>query len=242
MAERIEFVRNYTDLSTDHGFQFEFTCDRCGSGYRTAFQDSGLGRVSQGLNMLGGMLGGVLGRAAEISDKVKDAAWKKAADDAFRKAVTEIRPSFAQCPHCMQWVCRQTCWNTGKGLCKECAPDTVVEMAAAQASRTREEVWAHAQMAEEDMQIKTKDWREGVRALCPECEKPLKPGAKFCPECGAAVKPAKTACPGCGASVAEGVKFCPECGQRMAQPTHCGACGAELTPGVKFCGECGQKV
>ncbi len=29
--ERFEFTRNYTDHSTDRGFQFEFHFDRCGS-------------------------------------------------------------------------------------------------------------------------------------------------------------------------------------------------------------------
>ena len=42
------------------------------------------------------------------------------------------------------------CWNDGKGLCKNCAPDLGVEMAAAQSSRTVEEIWAHSKMAEAD--------------------------------------------------------------------------------------------
>ena len=29
----IEFVQNYTDLSTDKGYQFKFFCDKCGNGY-----------------------------------------------------------------------------------------------------------------------------------------------------------------------------------------------------------------
>ena len=43
MSERIEFTRNYSDLSTNQGFQFEFKCDRCGTGYRTRFQGSIVG-------------------------------------------------------------------------------------------------------------------------------------------------------------------------------------------------------
>ncbi len=38
MADKIEFVRNYSDHSTDNGFQFEFTCNRCGNGYKTPFK------------------------------------------------------------------------------------------------------------------------------------------------------------------------------------------------------------
>lgn len=53
----------------------------------------------------------------------------------------------------MQWVCRKGCWNDKKGLCKGCAPDLGVEMAAAQAQRSVEEIHAHARMAEEDKKL-----------------------------------------------------------------------------------------
>jgi hypothetical protein len=38
MAELIEFTGNYNDLSTQQGFQWEFFCERCGNGYRSAFR------------------------------------------------------------------------------------------------------------------------------------------------------------------------------------------------------------
>lgn len=37
---KIEFTRNYSDLSTNQGFQFEFFFDRCGSRFRTHFKAS----------------------------------------------------------------------------------------------------------------------------------------------------------------------------------------------------------
>lgn len=49
MSEKIEFTRNYSDNSTDKGFQFEFYCDRCGTGYRTGFQAFAIGNVSGAL-------------------------------------------------------------------------------------------------------------------------------------------------------------------------------------------------
>jgi predicted amidophosphoribosyltransferase len=88
-----------------------------------------------------------------------------------------------------------------------------VEMAAAQASKSVEEVWAHACMSEEDKKLSAENWREGVRASCPNCEAPLAVNAKFCPECGA----------------------------KLAA-SHCTQCGAKLTPEAKFCAECGTKV
>ncbi|HOQ08509.1 MAG TPA: zinc ribbon domain-containing protein [Syntrophomonadaceae bacterium] len=99
-------------------------------------------------------------------------------------------------------------------MCKACAPDLGVEMAAAQASKSVEEVWAHAAMAEEDKKLATEYWRENIRASCPNCEAPLASNAKFCPECGAPLK-VRENCPACGSKVTPGSKFCPECGTKL---------------------------
>jgi hypothetical protein len=110
----------------------------------------------------------------------------------------ELLPDFQQCPRCSSWVCRKGCWNERRGLCKTCAPDLGVEMAAAQSSRTVEEIWAHSKMAEEDREmLKEESWRQGVRADCPGCGAPLAKNAKFCPECGAKISAGKH-CPECG--------------------------------------------
>lgn len=213
MSERIEFVRNHNDLSTDRGFQFEFLCDRCSSGFRTRFKASATGVVSEALEAAGGLLGGFLSRAADVGDRVHNVAWEKAHDKAFAEAVAELKPEFVQCPRCSNWVCRKSCWNTQRGLCKECAPDLGVEMSAAQASHSVEEIWAHARMADDDKHLAEKDWSETIRASCPECEAPLAANAKFCPQCGAKLK-GKDQCAGCGAALAPDAKFCSECGQK----------------------------
>ena len=153
MSDAIEFVRNHKDLCTDSGFQFEFYCDRCGSGFRTRFKPSVTGTMSKVLEAASGLFGGVLGRAARLSDRAHDATWEQAHDAAFREAVEELKPELIQCPRCSSWVCRESCLNTKRGLCKECAPDLGVEMSAAQANRSVEEVWAHAAMAEEDKKL-----------------------------------------------------------------------------------------
>jgi len=212
---KIEFTRNYSDLSTNQGFQFEFNCDRCSSGFRTGFQSNALGTVSTALDAASSLFGGVFGRAADLGERARSAAWEKAHDEAFMKAMEELKPDFIQCPRCSSWVCKKSCWNTKKGLCKNCSPDLGVEMAAAQSSRTVEEIWAHSKMAEEDREMLTeKSWREGVRASCPFCNAPL----------------------------AEKVKFCPECGEKIDATKHCTECGAKLSPGIKFCSDCGKKV
>lgn len=215
MSEKIEFTDNYSDHSTDRGFQFEFFCNRCSTGYRTPFQAWTLGTVSNVMDAASGLLGGIFNQAADLSERARSAAWEKAHDDAFSKAAAAIMPEFVQCPRCSSWVCRKSCWNAKRGLCKDCAPDLGVEMAAAQASRTTEEIWAHSKMAEEDREmLKEESWRKGVRATCPECNAPL---------------PAN-------------VKFCPECGAKISAAAHCTECGAKLQPNAKFCQECGAKV
>jgi uncharacterized OB-fold protein len=87
-------------------------------------------------------------------------------------------------------------------------------MAAAQASKSVEEVWAHAAMAEEDKKLGKENWRQTIRATCPNCEAPLAANAKFCPECGA----------------------------KLQQEKHCTNCGVKMTPTAKFCPECGTAV
>jgi uncharacterized OB-fold protein len=242
MSERIEFTRNYEDLSTNQGFQFEFKCDRCGTGYRTRFQGSALGTAATALNTASNIFGGLFNSLSNASENVRSASWEKAHDDAFLKAVEEIKPDFIQCPRCTSWVCRKSCWNEKRGLCKRCAPDLGVEMAAAQASRTTEEIWAHSKVAEEDLaMMKEQAWREGVRATCPSCGKPLPAKTKFCPECGAEIL-VDLKCAQCGAKLTVGTKFCPECGARVEAELKCAGCGAILAPSAKFCPECGQNV
>lgn len=211
---KVQFVSNYNDLSTNRGFQFEFVCNRCGTGYRTEFESSVSGTVSGVLDAASSVFGGIFGTAAHLGEQARSAVYQKAHDEALEKAIAEIRPDFVQCPRCQSWVCRAGCWNNKKGLCKGCAPDLGVEMSAAQASRSVEEVWAHAAMAEEDKKLGEENWRETIRASCPKCEAPLATNAKFCPECGEPVK----------------------------RSVHCTQCGGKLEPGAKFCAECGNKV
>ncbi len=212
---KIAFTTNHSDLSTDEGFQFEFFCDRCGTGYRTEFQPSAIGKISGALDAASSLFGGVFGRVADLGERARSATWEKAHDQAFTHAMEEVKDDFIQCPHCSKWVCRTSCWNSKKGLCKDCSPDLGVEMAAAQSSRTVEEIWAHSKMAEADREmLKEESWREGARATCPDC----------------------------GAPLATKVKFCPECGAKIQQEVFCKECGAKLPAGSKFCTECGTKV
>ena len=216
MSERIQFTRNYNDLSTNQGFQFEFHCDRCGTGYRTKFQTNALGMASSAMDAANSLLGGIFGRAADLTERARSAAWEKAHDTAFEGAMEELRPDFIQCPRCMSWICRKACWNSAKGLCKNCAPDLAVEMAAAQASKTREKIWESAQVSEaEGKEVSNENtWKGGVKAGCPSCGAALPNNAKFCQECGTKIN-IKTFCPQCGSELKPNAKFCAECGSKV---------------------------
>jgi membrane protease subunit (stomatin/prohibitin family) len=214
MGNEIEVFGDYEDLSTDLGFQFEFKCGRCGGGIRTPFKASAVGAASEALEAASGILGCIFGAAADVGERVRSSSWETAHDNAFKEAVEHVKPKFVKCPRCSEWVCRESCWNTKRGLCKQCAPDLGVEMSAAQASRSVEEAWAHAAMAEEDKKLGKEYWRETIRGSCPNCEAPLASNAKFCPECGAKLKDARF-CEKCGAKMSSEAKFCPECGEKV---------------------------
>ncbi|OQY22398.1 MAG: zinc ribbon domain-containing protein [Anaerolineaceae bacterium 4572_32.1] len=204
----IKFVRNYKDESTETGFQFKFHCDRCGTGYLTSFQASATGMVSEALDVASGLLGGVFGKAARVGDRIHSSAWERAHDKAFAKAVEEIKPKFTQCPRCTHWVCRESCWNEERGLCKDCAPDLTTEYAAEQVKTELEQgrkIIRKTEYVADEGQFKT-----ALRAACPKCGAAVS-GGKFCPECGAALSEDKF-CIECGSKVSPKAKFCPECG------------------------------
>ena len=39
----IPFTSNYTDLSSERGYQFKFFCQKCGNGYTSTFEANKLG-------------------------------------------------------------------------------------------------------------------------------------------------------------------------------------------------------
>lgn len=215
MGNSIEFVRNYSDISTDNGFQFEFFCDHCGTGFRTRFQPSVTGTISGALDTASSLFGGIFGQAANLGERVRSATWQQARDNALAVAIEELKPNFIMCPHCTTWVCRKNCWNEKRGLCKSCAPDLGVEMSAAQAQKTVQTIWENADVSNDDKKMLEKGYGETIQATCPKCEAPLAANAKFCPSCGAKLGTAGAAfCTSCGAKLQPGAKFCAECGTK----------------------------
>ena len=140
VAKMVYFTDNYTDRSTENGYQFEFHCERCGNGYTSSFQHSVAGFGGKLLQMGGDLLGGQVGSKA--SQLGWDAQWMRGygsergstRDKMLAKAVEEVSPQFTQCHRCGQWVCNQICWNSERGMCTTCAPKLDQEIAGMQAA------------------------------------------------------------------------------------------------------------
>ena len=211
--EPIEFTRNYSDQSTDRGFQFEFHCDRCGNGYRTEFQPWALGTASGALDAASSLFGGVFSQAANLGERARSASWQQARDAALLHAVEQIKPNFLQCPRCSSWVCRKSCWNQARGLCKNCAPDLAVEISAQQSAQALNKIQSDVTVDAEDAAVIGSVGTAKVQAACPNCHAPLATNAKFCPECGYKLQDKKF-CTQCGAALTPGAKFCPDCGTK----------------------------
>ena len=206
----IQFTRNYTDHSTDRGYQFEFFCDRCRNGYMSEFKPSTIGMAGSALRAASNIFGGFLGSVGSSTYEIERATQGAGHDHAFRQTIEEAKPNFRQCPRCSHWVCAAVCWNSKRGLCYDCAPDVEAEMAVAQVQTTIDQM--KEKVREQDF-TKNLNLTAEATALCPSCGARTQ-GSKFCPECGKPLR-AKDECPKCGTHVEANSKFCPECGNKM---------------------------
>jgi hypothetical protein len=206
MAGFTPFTDNYSDLSDQNGYQFEFRCDICGSGYRSEFERSTLGTASNLLSGASNLIGGLWGasNAANTAQSITD---RGARDAALKKAADEIMPKFKQCPRDHLWV-DGTCWNDERGLCVNDAPKLASEMEAeranVQVAQMREAMAATTQFLG-DLSTRA--------TMCTNCGKPVG-SEKFCSNCGTAV--AMDKCAKCGTDLAAGAKFCGSCGTPTA--------------------------
>ena len=211
MPTPVPFTDNYTDHSTEAGYQFEFFCERCGNGYKSGFQASALGIGTKVARGLGGLLGGAMGNVGYAGGEMKDLTESQAKDKALAAAVESMKPYFTQCHRCGQWVCKEICWNEEAGLCVQDAPKLGQELGAMQ---------SQAQLQQVQEKVQKVDWTGDVNverkqvALCPNCGAEAEPSAKFCASCGQTLATTAT-CAKCGTESPAGTKFCPECGNQL---------------------------
>lgn len=200
------FSKNYTDLSDENGYQFEFRCDHCGSGYRSEFIRSGIGTAGSVLSGASSLLGGLWG-ASNAARSAKDFVDRDARDEALEKASNEIMPLFTRCAACSAWV-DETCYNRDRNLCTGCAPNLAAEM-------ERERSSVEMNQMRQAMQAKTvfSGDTSARKTVCPSCDKPVG-SEKFCANCGTPLGTAH--CTQCGAELPTGAKFCGSCGTKAA--------------------------
>ena len=203
MAGFTPFTKNYSDLSDQHGYQFEFRCDICQSGYRSEFKRSSLGTASTLLSGASGLVGGFFGSASNAADRIQDVADRGARDEALKAAANEIMPLFTRCTRSSHWV-DETCWNEARGLCVSCAPKLAGEMEAERAS-------VELQQMRQAMQAETvfSGDTSAKTTVCTNCGKPVG-SERFCANCGTPTSQAK--CTQCGNDLAPGTRFCGNCG------------------------------
>lgn len=207
----IPFTDNYSDLSTNRGFQFRFCCRKCGNGYMSTFQSNALGTAASAVQAASALFGGLLGRASQSADALQNVLAGPQKDAALRKAVEEISPLFKQCSRCGSWVCEPMCWNKSTGLCESCAPDMDEEIAAAQAQAAKAQILEKTRSVD---YLGQRDLAQRAAVNCPKCGARTQ-GGKFCPDCGNVLASKKT-CTACGAQADGSPKFCPECGKPYA--------------------------
>lgn len=251
------YTRNYSDNSTEAGFQFTFYCDNCNDGFKSSFVESstyhkgqGIMGLARGAGMLGSIIGGrasSMGWAVEragnvISDRFdgRSPEWQREHDAAFQQANHEVAGHFHRCHACHEYVC-DSCYNENEGMCVSCAPRQEVYVARARADAMRrniDEAAATATVWQGAIESKT--------TVCPGCGHPAGNG-KFCNNCGHSL--ALNECPRCGERNAQGVKFCNNCGMNLAGQVAaaapaglCPSCGTQNQPGTRFCGACGTKL
>jgi membrane protease subunit (stomatin/prohibitin family) len=206
---KVRYTDNYTDHSTEAGYQFEFFCERCGNGYKSGFQASAIGMGSKVARGLGGLLGGGgLSNIGWAGQEAKDLTESQAKDKALAKAVEEMEPYFKQCHKCGQWVCNEICWNEEYGLCVSDAPKLEQELAGMQSDAQLRQVREKVDKVDFSGDVNVE--RRQV-ALCPHCGAEAEHSGKFCPSCGKPLSMPVT-CAKCGTEAPRGTKFCPECG------------------------------
>jgi hypothetical protein len=128
--EMVFFTDNYTDRSTENGYQFEFHCERCGNGYTSSFQHSVSGFGGKLLQMGGDLLGGQMGgKASELgwdAQRLRGYGTERGStrDKMLAKAVEEVSPQFTQCHRCGSGSASRSAGTATEGCARPVRPSS----------------------------------------------------------------------------------------------------------------------
>lgn len=210
-------IENYTDLSNERGFQFEFRCDGCGRVFKSDFDRSetrilkktneSVGKVANFLgNLFGGKVntvGSAIGSGTGLVSDVSGDRYDEEKKKAFEKAEDWAQESLKRCKKCGNWFCEE-CYDTEAEMCAPCAEE---EKAEEEKRRAEEEAEKEEREREEEQRR-----REAKKHVCPKCHEFVPEGMRFCGICGA---PMVKVCPSCGAENEPRMNFCTECGTKL---------------------------
>ena len=226
MAALIPFTSNYTDVSTYEGYQFEFHCQRCGNGYRSAFRHSVTGFGGRLAALGGGILGGEIG--SRVQEVGLLAQWDRSStrgstnDKRLLEASEDVAGHFVQCRGCAEWVCRDVCWDGRAGCCSRCVPPAPEPIPGFGPSgfgpgagygpppgSNPPPTGGHGPSGYGPPRVSLRHpgHPSSPAVCCTNCGATT--AGRFCAHCGTPLAP--PACTGCGAP-AQGTPFCPQCG------------------------------
>jgi hypothetical protein len=209
MGALIPFTSNYSDVSTYEGYQFEFHCQRCGNGYRSAFRHSVTGFGGRLAALGGGILGGEIG--SRVQEVGLLAQWDRSStrgstnDKRLLEASEDVAGHFVQCRGCAEWVCRDVCWDGRAGCCGRCVPVPALDPAPGLGPSG----FGPGQpgYGPPRVSLRHPGRPRSPAVCCTNCGATT--AGRFCGQCGTPLAP--PACTGCGAP-AQGTPFCPQCG------------------------------
>jgi hypothetical protein len=253
MSQQYQVPNIYSDLSDQYQgyFAFRFTCQHCSWAVETRPVRSKVSTATNIMDLGIGMLGGFLGRAAEMGEKIYGSKWHTEQKDALQKAWAEIQHQFHFCPRCRATVCTR-CFNLQLNICTYCAPDMKADAAQFQHGLNVE-----AQRGQIEQQYHAPQFNVNAvpSAVTPDMIAPqaLPPGAPpqaALPAPGPAALagfntpgyPQTIACPNCRQMGAPG-KFCADCGTKLPMPDlFCPQCAAPVEINTRFCADCGTRL
>jgi hypothetical protein len=190
-----EFNTRHTDLTTERGYQFEFHCMKCGRGKCSTIAPRKIGFASKLLGVF----------AAQSQPQAADPREKQ---EAFDRAVAEVKPQFHSCSTCSRWLC-ENCFGGQSPKCPDCVGKERVAPAAAKAP--------------EPAPLRS-DRSAPTPTQTPTPVAPVLPKLMTCPHCGAKAQTGKSCnkcanslevarrCKKCSFVVPAGKKFCLRCG------------------------------
>ncbi len=115
---RLTFGDNFTDLSTDNTFQFEFACDHCDKAWQSPPIPYDTKPATISVN---NTAESAVGTRAVIEGKIQDAAYETARSHALDAAVEQAMWLFNQCRLCGNWFCEK-CFDRNYVMCVNCRP------------------------------------------------------------------------------------------------------------------------